>query len=222
MFSSVGFHTSNLYLISKGAVLLLEWYILETFSCETHWVHMPLKDFTVVHSVISDYSKRWPTERHMLNILYCLYQFLWSAPCGLFPLFQAVLFLASAMCSGWNKGSVSDNGIVNFWFSRSCGPSGISANSYIGMEDFHCHNNLDLVLSCASSSKTVSAAALQPEWENGGNKGGNKGIKIEHVSNYESQLMSHCTTLTLFYSPRESCVCRSEPIRKTLHFSNHY
>lgn len=60
----------------------------------------------------------------------------------------------------------------------------------MGMEDFHCHNNLDLVLSCLSSSKTVSGAALHVQWEKGENKGTNKGIKIEHVSNFESLPMT--------------------------------
>lgn len=109
--------------------------------------------------------------------------------------FHSLKLLCSGLSDvfGWNKGSVWDNSIVNFRLSCSFWPSGINANSRIGMEDFHCHNNLDLVLSCPSSSKTVSAASLHPQWEEGGNKGRNKGIKIEHPSNCESLLMTWAT-----------------------------
>lgn len=122
--------------------------------------------------------------------------------------FHSLKLLCSVLCDvfGWNKGSASDNSIVNFGLSCSFWPSGISANSQIGMEDFHCHNNLDLLLSCLSSSKTASAAALHPQWEEGGNKGRKKGIKIEHASNRESLPMTWAPAqLQSLFKPSLDC-----------------
>lgn len=177
-------------LVCISSVLLPTCYAIGTVPQDVLWNALG------IHTIKRFYCCSWCDIRLLTTLAnreanaeyFILPLSLWSGPCSLCSLFEAVL--VSVVCLGGNIGSVSNNSIVNFWFSCLLWTSGTNANTSTGMEDFHCHTNLDLVLSCLSSSKTASAAALHAQRERGGNKGKNKAIKIERVSNCESLLMT--------------------------------